>query len=240
MSFIIFNQNTTSMIELYGCKLLDDLRFMEVKSLIMARLPKSSRDLAERFRHTTGQQRKLTGELLVRAISSKKLGISPEKISWEYSEKNKPFFSTHRDFHFNISHSGEWVVAAFSEKPVGIDVEKIRRINFKLADRFFSPEESRSIRDLPQRQRTELFFEIWTLKESYLKALGTGLSRSLSSFTVLRENNGYGLYENEKRKNWHLHQFNLDKDHKMAICGSNGENCKSFKRLYIDDLINML
>lgn len=228
------------MIELYGCKLLDDLRFMEVRSVIMARLPQSTRDLVERFRHTTGQQRKLTGELLVRAIASKKLGVSPEKISWEYSEKKKPFLGSHQDLHFNISHSGDWVVAAFSVKPVGIDVEKIRKVNFSLADRFFSAEESRLLRNLPLQQRVDLFFEIWTLKESYLKALGTGLTRPLKSFTVMRENNGYGLYENEKRVNWHLHQVNLDNNHKMAICGSNGETCKSFKRLYIDDLISMI
>ena len=57
-----------------------------------------------------------------------------------------------------------------SDKPVGIDVEKIKDINIKIADRFFSKEESGRFIQKEESERLKYFFDLWTLKESYIKA----------------------------------------------------------------------
>ncbi len=227
------------MIELYGCKLLDEIRFLEVRHLILSHLPAQSREEAARYRNVPDEQRKVLGELLVRAIIGKKLRLGTDKIEFTFSEKKKPLLLGHDALHFNISHSGDWVVAAFSEKPVGVDVEKIRKMNFGVAQRFFSPEEVAALLALPEKKQIEYFFELWTLKESYLKALGTGLTRPLNSFSIVRDKKGHTLMENNEQVEVFLRQIRLDRNHKLAVCGYEPEIGNRLTPLFIDDLVSM-
>lgn len=81
---------------------------------------------------------------------------------------------------FSLSHSGRYAVCAVAEHEVGVDIEKTRSHSPKLAERFFTPSES--LRIAQSETPDELFCEYWVIKESYLKAVGTGLSVPLSSF----------------------------------------------------------
>ena len=85
---------------------------------------------------------------------------------------------------FNLSHTRGLVAAACSADAVGIDVEAVDRRppNPRVAERFFSPEEVSQLRDRTGEDTTEAFFRLWTLKESFVKATGEGMRRSLSSF----------------------------------------------------------
>ena len=98
----------------------------------------------------------------------------------------KPFLPDRPDFFFNLSHSGNWVVLACGDSEVGVDVQSLRSNTNPeaMARRFFSPEEQRYVFE-KESCRDQRFFEIWTGKESYLKYLGTGLGRTLPSFSVL-------------------------------------------------------
>lgn len=100
------------------------------------------------------------------------LGRVPEYKIDEYS---KPYGE---EVEFNFSHSGNIAVCAVSEYPVGVDVEKIRNVNFDVAKRNFSKKEYEKF--LNSQNPEETFFEIWVKKESYAKALGTGLRSKLS------------------------------------------------------------
>lgn len=97
----------------------------------------------------------------------------------------KPYIKENNSFHFNLSHSGNWVAIAYGDTEVGIDIEKIRMDSGKeeIARRYFTPDEQAYVfganEFAPQR-----FFEIWTGKESYLKYLGTGLGKNLASFSI--------------------------------------------------------
>ncbi|MDR1059826.1 MAG: 4'-phosphopantetheinyl transferase superfamily protein, partial [Clostridiales bacterium] len=88
--------------------------------------------------------------------------------------------------HFNISHSGRHVVCALCDAPVGIDVEIVRPIDMNIANRFFSADERGRLFSEPAdgHGRLELFYSIWTRKESFIKMTGEGLSRPLGSFSV--------------------------------------------------------
>lgn len=80
---------------------------------------------------------------------------------------------------FNISHSKGAVVLVTDEVPVGIDIEQIRPVDEKLKDYISNEEENRYIKD-------ELtFYEVWTNKESLLKAIGTGIRGKLKEIPGL-------------------------------------------------------
>ena len=67
---------------------------------------------------------------------------------------------------------------------IGVDVERLSRVTKPslIADRFFAPAEVAALRALPEPQQRQRFFELWTLKESYIKARGLGLAIPLHQF----------------------------------------------------------
>ena len=77
----------------------------------------------------------------------------------------------------SLSHSGPWAAASIGPAPHGIDVEVPRNPEMipGLADRWFLPAEADALRKAPETERVELFFRLWTVKESFLKMTGTGL-----------------------------------------------------------------
>ncbi len=139
---------------------------------------------ADQYVHREDALRCVASEGLLRYAVARELGAV--EFSVETDPLGKPYLPGIQNVHFNISHSGAWVVLAWGDSPVGVDVEKIRSGIKKeaLASRFFTSDEQSYVfgRVDGQEQR---FLEIWTAKESYLKYLGTGLRRPLNSFSVL-------------------------------------------------------
>lgn len=98
----------------------------------------------------------------------------------------KPFLPNH-DIDFNISHSADVVVAIFSNtKDVGIDVEQNRTIDISAYESIFHPKE---LSFLKAENSTNTFFEVWTKKESLLKARGSGFQIDLSIINVFESKN---------------------------------------------------
>ena len=91
----------------------------------------------------------------------------------------KPYFPG-TAIHFNISHSGDYKVLAIAETPVGVDIEKVRKADLRVANRFAQTEKDYVL----EKDNNYRFFEIWTKKEAYLKYKGTGLRGGLDSFDV--------------------------------------------------------
>ena len=127
----------------------------------------------------------LAADVLMRRV------LGPHYSRVEKTPEGKLFLPNRNDLHFNLSHSGYWAVIAWGPAEVGVDVEDPDRdLNMDaIARRFFAEEERQYVfsDESGQQQR---FFEIWTAKESYLKYLGTGLKRNLSSFSVLSPDPG--------------------------------------------------
>ena len=125
----------------------------------------------------------IVAEALLRYCMKQQLALTEYQL--EKNEQGKPRIKNCPDFHFNISHSGHWVVLACGETEVGIDVEAIRMDNQKdkIARRFFT-EAEQSYLFQEAAGLHDRFYQIWTAKESYLKYLGTGLQKALNSFCV--------------------------------------------------------
>lgn len=118
------------------------------------------------------------GVLLKKALSE--AGI--EEAEFGIGEKQKPYLKNHPGLFFNLSHSEEMVMCIVSDCEVGCDIEKIKESRTDVAERYFTAEENRAIKSAEDKK--EMFFRIWTLKESYIKALGLGLSLSLKDFSI--------------------------------------------------------
>nr|WP_238789543.1 4'-phosphopantetheinyl transferase superfamily protein [Streptococcus mutans] len=101
-----------------------------------------------------------------------------EKIQFEENNYGKPRVKGW-NLNYNVSHSGNYVVLAINNKDIGIDIQEKFEIDFGVLQ-FFHKFEQKAIQKDPS-----LFFTFWSLKESYLKYLGVGLSRSLDSFVIM-------------------------------------------------------
>ncbi len=79
---------------------------------------------ADRFRHEDDRKRCLCADMLARRMLAKASDIALEDITFTYGDKGKPYANL--PLHFNVSHSGEWVLCAVSELSVGADIELIK------------------------------------------------------------------------------------------------------------------
>jgi 4'-phosphopantetheinyl transferase len=143
---------------------------------------------AERFRFDKDRHLFITARGWLRALAGAYTSSAPTKVTFCYSARGKPELTGSAvDFRFNVSHSGETILLAFAlGRRVGVDVEEIRR-DFsiaEIAERFFSPAEQGSLRNLPAADQHHAFFRCWTRKEAYIKAMGDGLSLPLDQFDV--------------------------------------------------------
>jgi 4'-phosphopantetheinyl transferase len=94
---------------------------------------------------------------------------------------------TFTNLRFSLTHSTGIVACAVARThPIGLDAESICLADspMALAEEFFAEEEVTFLRELPRDELSRAFLQIWTLKEAYLKSLGTGLALALRSFTV--------------------------------------------------------
>ena len=154
---------------------------------------------ADRYRRPMDSLRCVAADALLRYA----LGTSDYTV--EKTAAGKPFIKGRIDFHYNLTHSGNWVALAFGDSEMGVDVEKIRPETDieAIASRFFSAEEQAYIWAEPAQSRCR-FFEVWTGKESYLKYLGTGLKKDLTSFSVLSLEPEVRLYHRMLDENYWL------------------------------------
>lgn len=142
------------------------------------------RKKADSFRFEKDKRLSLGASLLL-DFGLKKAGYSGAGII--YGEQGKPYLKNGELF-FGISHSEDYALCAFSDCEVGCDIEKMKPADIKIAKRFFTAAEYEDIASREtERERTELFYEYWTLKESFMKATGLGMKLALNGFEIVRK-----------------------------------------------------
>lgn len=131
------------------------------------------------------RDRFVTARGYLRTILGRYLDTRPASIEFEYNERGKPGLpaeSNPKGIRFNISHSRSLALCAVGIKgEVGIDVEYVRRVTRpeKILERFFSPGEREYFHSRPDILKDRSFMSLWTIKEAYSKAVGTGFSSGL-------------------------------------------------------------
>ena len=152
-------------------------------------LSAAERERARRFAFGRDAGRFIVGRGRLRQLLGARLGVRPESVELVYGARGKPALanSGRNSLRFNLSHRDDLAVYALSWGcDVGIDVEAIRPLPDAdaVAARFFSRPEHAAYRALDPRDRPLGFFQCWTRKEAFIKALGEGLSHPLDSFDV--------------------------------------------------------
>lgn len=205
------------MVEVYGIRIdtnIDENIFYNLLELVSL----EKRKKIKRYRFFEDSHRCLLGDILARYAICIRLGVNNNKLKFGKNEYGKPILLEPAGIHFNISHSGNWVVCALSDKPIGIDIEVIKPIEFSIAKRFFSKDEYNDLLNQGKDQQLEYFYMLWTLKESYIKAVGKGLYIPLNTFTVRIENSNISIDIKNKHNPCYFEQYKIDKGHIIAVC----------------------
>lgn len=147
-----------------------------------------------------------TGLLTEHDIAFEKCGII--RNAW-----GKPFLKDHREIFFSVSHCSGGVALSISSCNTGIDIERIRKFSMVTAGKVLAEEEFRAVihSEYPERD----FFKYWTLKESYTKALGTGMSYPLKKVSFAFDRNSNVMCN---KKGCVFRIFENNPDYVTAVC----------------------
>ena len=121
----------------------------------------------------------MVGEKLLAEAWEDLYGICLEHEGRSKGEQGKPFLSSRPEIHYNISHSGKYVVCVVAPQEVGADIQiHNENINMKrILERTVPADLARQILDVPDS--CQAFYTQWVLREAYVKWTGEGLSRDL-------------------------------------------------------------
>ncbi|MBO0996710.1 4'-phosphopantetheinyl transferase superfamily protein [Bacillus sp. SD075] len=168
---------------------LNQITYEEMLNL----LPKQRQISIHKLQKKNDKYRSLFGELLAKWFISDILKEPFQDIHFVLDKNGKPNLVGGR-LHFNISHSGDWVVVGIHNDPIGIDIEEIKNFNIhEITKSTFSSKEFRYLFKSPKDLHIEIFFKMWTLKESWLKCIGSGFLVPPNTFSILNGSNQYSL-----------------------------------------------
>ena len=137
---------------------------------------------AAAFHFDRDRERYIAGRAMLRRLLGAGLDRDPASLRFRYGSSGKPSLDGPLSFNFSNSEDlGALAIAAFD---LGVDIERVRTIEEDVAGRFFAADEVARLRAQPIERQTEAFFNCWTRKEAYIKALGDGLLLQLDRFSV--------------------------------------------------------
>lgn len=162
----------------------------------------------KRLKQTKNKAQSIGVELLLNYAVNGDMKIP---IKWDTDENGKLYLTDHSEIYVNLSHSKDYAVCAVADKPIGIDIQYCRKCDIKMADRFFTGAEADAIRRASAPEKA--FFEMWTKKESLVKAVGCALTVPLSSFSVLGSTAEY------EGKMYRFKEYSVkERDYKLFSC----------------------
>lgn len=121
----------------------------------------------------------LLGDILIKYAIKNTFGIKTKDIIFAESKNGKPYLCNFQNIHFNLSHSGDYVVCIVSDKLVGIDIQKIVNVEDLLMKRVCSEKEYEKI--IESKDINNEFTKLWTQKEAVLKKSGIGINGDLKN-----------------------------------------------------------
>ena len=181
----------------------------------------------DRFRFESDRRNYLITRALIRTTLSRYTDVSPTDWHFTFNKHGRPEINEPkhaRCLKFNLSHTKHLIVCIISQdKDVGVDVENCSRDNnlLKIADRYFSSTEIHELRQLSAKEQRERFFLYWTLKESYAKAKGIGLTMPLKyiSFDVQSKITiSFKSQPKEDPQQWQFTTTHLPPEYIVATC----------------------
>lgn len=174
------------------------------------------------FKYSGHQNRKILSRIFVKKSLATFLDMEPRSLLIKRDACNRPFLDN-KDLgysvDFNLSYSGDWMVLVVSDKGrVGVDIERIKQFDLKeVSSLVFNQKEISFVNS--QDNKMNSFYQIWTLKESFLKACGKGLlSGPALSKICFSISNGEIKLETPKFTNWQFKFIDFTDDHQVSLC----------------------
>jgi 4'-phosphopantetheinyl transferase len=195
-------------------------------------LDPQERARAERFVPEKVRRRFLCARGSLREILADLVDLPPAELRFGYGDQGKPFLDLPGDLRFNLSHSHERaLVGATWGRDLGVDLEHLREGQDLrgLAERFFSEPERQALRRVPEPEFRREFLRVWTRKEAYLKARGTGLALPLGDFAVplgdLRHpaNLAWTRGHPDEAASWSVQEIPCGESYLGAVCVQGGD-----------------
>jgi 4'-phosphopantetheinyl transferase len=190
----------------------------------------AEKDRASRFVQPEDALRYIAAHNALRQLLSQITGIAPDQLVFTKNEFGKPALALHHNtanIHFNLSHSGQYVIIGLSKHPVGVDVEYLKN-NFSfrsLLPHYFSTAEAQYITASPSPVKA--FFRSWTLKEALGKGLGSGITENMQKLPCLN-----GIHQSTAliaANDWNVQTFWVDEEHMSSVsCSRNAGDVKFF------------
>lgn len=210
---------------------IDDERHLDDMRCLL-----SDEELAQerRFFFADDRKRYLVTRAMVRTVLSRYAPLPPDAWTFSKNDYGRPAIADAiisdeplaRGLAFNLSHTRGLIALAVARgRDLGVDVENlsIRNISLDVADRFFSTIEVEDLARVPAHAQQKRFFEYWTLKESYIKARGMGLSLPLDGFSFEFPHRDAVRISidpdfEDRAERWSFWQCRPSADYLMAIC----------------------
>ena len=165
---------------------IEDFSAAEYKTAYETLSP-SRRARIDRLKREDDRKRSLLAELLLKKLLREE-GITDQSV--ESAENGRPYLSNTTRF-ISLAHSGDKAVAALSKTSIGVDLEKIKPIKSGMTKRVCTKEEEDFVLkgqdfggEITDRESLKRFFMVWTAKEAYFKAQGTGITELKSVNTL--------------------------------------------------------
>lgn len=193
----------------------------------LALLGADERERHQRFRFEKHRRQFLVSHALVRVTLSRYAPVAPQDWRFSTNAYGRPEIAGDAvpGLRFNLSHTDGMAVCAVAlGAEVGADVEHSARPGqtVELAESFFSRSEVAALHALPGSRQRERFFDYWTLKESYIKARGAGLSLPLDQFAFHLEPGrppriSFDPRMGDDPETWQFVQVKLSDEHPAAV-----------------------
>ncbi|MFI8126425.1 4'-phosphopantetheinyl transferase family protein [Acinetobacter sp. ABJ-A23_2] len=179
----------------------------------------------------------LISRVLTKSVLADKLGISPHEVNIQLQPNGKPFVQGSKAIYFNLSHSADVIVLAVTEEgEIGVDVERVNReFEWRRVDSVLDLSEIEWIQEnelIDPFSVYQRFFQIWTLKESYIKCTGHGMSSHLKklNFHILPEHIRFldATKDAQDTEQYHFQSYIYDCNFIFSICLQQSHNIRRF------------
>lgn len=216
------------------CADFEQIRNPDLEAAYLRLLSPAERARQARFHFDRDRHRFLVTRALVRTVLSRYARVPPRRWQFASNAYGRPRITNDdpgcSGLTFNLSHTDGLVVLGIARGTrLGVDAELPdgRNANLDIARNFFAPVEVSDLQALPPLLQPRRFFELWTLKESYIKARGQGMSVPLDRFGFTFPGTaGIALWidpgQADPASGWRFLQFRLASGHLVAVCSDIG------------------
>ncbi|WP_304508544.1 4'-phosphopantetheinyl transferase family protein [Anaerotignum sp.] len=213
----------------------DELKDSEKFETAMELVGEQRRNKVERLFKEESKRLSLAAGLLLRYAF---FSVNQAKLytEIEVTANGKPYLPN-KEYYFSLSHSGRYAICTFSKVPVGCDIEKTRD-KLPRTTKIFSIQEEKEFITLEEKEKRQIFFQLWTCKESITKLIGKGIAYPFESFSVLHENQVKESVFIDERY-FYLKSFHQIENYAISVCTETSKITWEIKKMNWYNLIKI-